>query len=109
MTHRRLPHGERFFPDKLKAHFPVKNEGLPVFHHYADPEFIEALFCGIFFRRLEETSTHALSLKVWEKIQRGDVETILIPVKGKSYITGNLTIRLKKTRVNGSSNMLRKA
>ena len=94
MAHRGFPHGERFFPDKLKAHLPVKNKGLSVFHHDTDPEFIETLFCGISFRRFEKPPADVLTLKIWKKVQRGDVEAILIPVEEKSYVTGDLIICL---------------
>jgi hypothetical protein len=68
MAYRRFPHGERFFLDKLKAHLPVKNEGLSVFHHHADPEFIKILFCGISFRRFEKPPADVLPLEFRQEV-----------------------------------------
>jgi hypothetical protein len=68
MTYGGLAHGERFFPDKLKAYLSVKKEGLPVFHHYADPESIDQLFCGIFFRCLEKPPAYALTLEAMKNV-----------------------------------------
>jgi hypothetical protein len=94
MTYGGLAYGERFFPDKLKADLSVKKEGLPVFHHYADPESIDLLFCGIFFRCLEKPPADTLTQKVRKKVHRGDVEAILIPVEEKSCVTGYVIILL---------------
>jgi hypothetical protein len=66
---RRFAHRERFFLEKLKPHLPVKIEGPSVFYHHADPQFIEAFFCGISFRCFQEPAAHPLSLKFREKIE----------------------------------------
>ena len=101
MTYRRFSHGEGLFPDKLKPHLSVKFEGPPIFYHHADPQFIEALFCGISIRRFEEPAAHSLSLKLRKKIQRRNVETILISVEEKSCVAGDLTIQLRNKTVHG--------
>ena len=94
MTYGGLAHGERFFPDKLKAHLPIENEGLSVFHHHAYPELIKTLFCSMPLCSFEKLLTDVLTLELWRKIERGDVEAILISVEEEPCVTDKLIICL---------------